>query len=196
MLCASSVLLWRRAHTRTFRSIDPFRARWVQYFALYCAVYGESLEFLQVTRIDASESAEMLARSLQDIQTRPLLPSPEYMLKTAHPDFKLNWFSVACGGFHTCAIKRYSNLSKAEGPPGAIDNQNPDDAPGQLFCWGMNKYGQTDAPKRFGEPLECEVDRGLYCFDHDDGWRNLSTGWLHTCGIQADGKLFCWGNNR
>jgi len=27
-------------------------------------------------------------------------------------------------------------------------------------------------------------------------WRNISAGWLHTCGITADGTLYCWGNNR
>jgi len=33
------------------------------------------------------------------------------------------------------------------------------------------------------------------CWDWDDGWRNISAGWLHTCGILADGRMFCWGNN-
>lgn len=33
------------------------------------------------------------------------------------------------------------------------------------------------------------------CWDWDDGWRNFSAGWMHNCGILADGRLICFGNN-
>ena len=144
-----------------------------------------------------------------------------------------NWFKVVSGGLHTCALRRYFNRSKHQ-PPGYLDfdHLSPDDAPGQLRCWGMNDYGQVypvplpfgDAPVEardddFGNPgpactersadpriiAKTEVNAGVPgielsvvqrdCWDWDDGWRNLSAGWLHNCGILANGTMICWGNN-
>lgn len=31
--------------------------------------------------------------------------------------------------------------------------------------------------------------------DEPTSWRQVSTGWLHTCGIKTDNTVACWGNN-
>ena len=146
----------------------------------------------------------------------------------------LNWWNVVSGGLHTCAVRRYFNRSKHSSSDDDFDHLSPDDAPGQLRCWGQNDFGQVHpVPQPFGEPADpdgqmtdergrtgkkctgasaeqravgtTELNLGLPgkvvlaarrdCWDWDDGWRNLSAGWLHTCGILADGRLICWGNN-
>lgn len=73
----------------------------------------------------------------------------------------------------------------------------------RLRCFGANDYGQLDAPEvwpglnpgKAGSEF-CPADEHDYCFNYDSGFRNISSGWLHTCGITADGTLYCWGNNR
>ena len=66
----------------------------------------------------------------------------------------LNWFNVNAGGFHTCGIRRYFNRSKHTlSTFDEFDHVNPDDAPGQMRCWGMNDYGQVHPiPLPLGEP--------------------------------------------
>ena len=65
----------------------------------------------------------------------------------------LNWWKVESGGMHTCAIRRYFNRSKHQSSDADFDHPSPDDAPGQLRCWGMNDYGQVHPlPLPFGEP--------------------------------------------
>jgi len=77
-----------------------------------------------------------------------------------------DWTHISAGGYHSCGI---------------------DD--GKLFCWGRDSYAQlgngsvsssdVTAPERIGS---------------SDAWTHISSGWLHTCGIDA-GKLFCWGHD-
>lgn len=66
----------------------------------------------------------------------------------------LNWFMVGAGGLHTCGIRRYFNFSKHVGDIYLdFDHMSPDNAPGQLRCWGMNDYGQVHpVPQPMGEP--------------------------------------------
>lgn len=79
-----------------------------------------------------------------------------------------DWAAVAAGGAHTCAVR----------------------ADGTLWCWGDNLEGQlglgtlgegTDG----GEPARVE-----------GSWRSVVTGDGHTCAIDTDGALHCWGANR
>ena len=67
-----------------------------------------------------------------------------------------------------------------------------------MKCFGQNKYGQGNVPEMWpnDRPTDCPGNEKGFCFDYDDGWRNVSAGWLHTCAIQASGDLYCWGNNR
>ena len=75
---------------------------------------------------------------------------------------------LALGQVHTCA---------------ALEN-------GAVVCWGNNDRGQL------GLPLEVEVRSpprapvsGL------EGIVSVEAGWYHTCGINAEGQVWCWGYN-
>jgi alpha-tubulin suppressor-like RCC1 family protein len=76
--------------------------------------------------------------------------------------------SIAVGGSHTCAIN------------GA----------GALFCWGANALGQlglghTSAdPERSPRPVSAGNDVG-----------SVSLGKLHTCALEKDGTVDCWGDD-
>ena len=59
--------------------------------------------------------------------------------------------------------------------PRGSDYTNPTDAPGILLCWGKSKYGQTSAVLPFGRPSD-KCDSAQFCWDLDDGWRNVSAG--------------------
>eukprot|EP00961_Rhodomonas_salina_P186011 2511486-Rhodomonas_salina.2 len=100
-------------------------------------------------------------QALQLVNYTALLPSRYYELASEHDKNALNWFSVHCGGLHTCGVKRYYDKDIGRTAGGNFRHEFPDDAPGQLFCWGMNKYGQTDVVKPFGLPpqSECELHR-------------------------------------
>ncbi len=81
------------------------------------------------------------------------------------------WSSVAAGQSHTCAIR--------------------DD--GDLYCWGDD----FDADGHAG-PLGLEgtaVHTLPTLVDGGGDWVALSTDTFHTCGVRADGSLWCWGRN-
>ena len=64
--------------------------------------------------------------------------------------------------------------------------------PGQVYCWGANQSGQLG------------TGRGAY---GNQGWntpqlvigdlafRVIAAGESHSCGMVADGRLYCWGEN-
>jgi alpha-tubulin suppressor-like RCC1 family protein len=79
------------------------------------------------------------------------------------------WAQLAGGGSHTCGL---------EGSGGG------------LWCWGENEHGELglnsvieeiSTPTRIAEPAA--------------DWRQVSTGEYHTCSVDWDGRLFCWGSN-
>jgi alpha-tubulin suppressor-like RCC1 family protein len=61
---------------------------------------------------------------------------------------------------------------------------------GELRCWGRNVMGelglgsvdpgQLRAPQRVGDASD---------------WRSIGGSQHHTCGVRADGSLWCWGHN-
>jgi serine/threonine-protein kinase len=68
------------------------------------------------------------------------------------------------------------------------------------YCWGSNLEGQlgdgtTSGPISCGilqlgchaEPVAVSGDRHL---------RQMSLGDFHTCGVNRNGIVFCWGNNQ
>ena len=62
--------------------------------------------------------------------------------------------AVSAGGAHTCVT--YED--------------------GTITCWGLNSYGQSDAP--------------------EGSFTAVSAGGAHTCGLRESGEITCWGSNR
>lgn len=62
-----------------------------------------------------------------------------------------------------------------------------------LWCWGANAEGQlaqNDPFPEAGVPSAVPVQVAAPI-----GWKTVSGGQGHTCGIQEDGTLWCWGRN-
>ena len=76
------------------------------------------------------------------------------------------WAAVAPGTRHVCGII----------------------ADGELYCWGENDAGQLG----LGSLLEDRLEP-TRVGDEDD-WTEISAGHRHSCGIRADGTLWCWGS--
>ena len=74
---------------------------------------------------------------------------------------------LAAGSYHTCGLS----------------------SDGEMACWGSNVYGQLGV----GE----EVEQSLAPMAISGGRRFLAidAGYLHSCGLQGDGRLYCWGSN-
>lgn len=78
------------------------------------------------------------------------------------------WIGASAGDRHTCAIR----------------------SDGRLFCWGANNYGQLglgEASPDAGIVPEVVAGEAL--------WSAVAVGEYHSCGIQEDGSLWCWGRN-
>lgn len=75
--------------------------------------------------------------------------------------------AVAGGQWHACAI--------------GIDRS--------LWCWGWNNVGQLGTGA-LGDQRERPVRVGT-----DTDWLSITAGEGHTCGLRADGGLWCWGWN-
>lgn len=82
-------------------------------------------------------------------------------------DGEHEWVSLALGFHHSCGL--------VEG--------------GEAFCWGWNADGQlglsAGAP---GVGRPSPVDGGI-------AFTTLTAGWYHTCGLDADGIAYCWGQD-
>ncbi|MCA9691908.1 MAG: hypothetical protein KC636_20065 [Myxococcales bacterium] len=79
------------------------------------------------------------------------------------------WVAVSAGAFNSCAI----------------------DGDGALWCWGPNDDGQLGnggLGESFAAFAPDEVEGGA-------SWRAVATTSGHTCGVQQDGTLWCWGAN-
>ena len=83
------------------------------------------------------------------------------------------WRAVSAGLSHTCAIKSDESL----------------------WCWGNNYKGavgngelpNTSQRKTHAQPLPIGIN--------NKKWRALAAGMDHTCAIDSDDTLWCWGSN-
>src|SRR5690606_15802606 len=76
--------------------------------------------------------------------------------------------SADAGQGHACAIRR----------------------PGQLWCWGRN----SDHQLGLGDQAAAQFRVAQRVGDQTD-WIGVSAGQGHSCGLSADGALWCWGDN-
>jgi len=78
-----------------------------------------------------------------------------------------NWKQVACGGYHTVAIK----------------------TDGTLWTWGGNSYGEL------GDNTTSQRLTPVTTFAGGTNWKQVACGDRHTAAIKTDGTLWAWGQN-
>ena len=89
------------------------------------------------------------------------------------------------------AAPRFSFIAVGDGHACGI---TPEDytAPGAIYCWGNNNYGELGAdPGVIGTSVlegPLEAGEGLT-------WTNVTAGMGHTCALKSDESLWCWGDN-
>jgi alpha-tubulin suppressor-like RCC1 family protein len=76
-----------------------------------------------------------------------------------------DWAAVACGSYHTLAIK----------------------ADGSLWAWGYNYFGQLGDGTVVDRTIPTQVSGAT--------WASVACGSRHTAAIRADGTLWTWGDN-
>lgn len=76
-----------------------------------------------------------------------------------------------------------TTISAGTGHACAIDSSN------QLYCWGLNDFGQLGDGTETNRLLPTRV-QGL-----DTSVRSVSVGAKHTCALLATGAIKCWGAN-
>jgi len=79
-----------------------------------------------------------------------------------------DWLTVSAASGHTCGIRSTNNV-------------------GGLYCWGDNEQGQLGTGA--GEemiPTPTLVSNNIQ-------FATVATGESHTCGLQGNGTLWCWG---
>ena len=74
---------------------------------------------------------------------------------------------LAVGGYHSCGL---------EG--------------GKAWCWGLNRSGQLGTGKASAGSVVAVRAASGRLFDQ------LSAGLFHTCGLDRDGVVWCWGSNK
>jgi hypothetical protein len=76
---------------------------------------------------------------------------------------------------------------------------------GQFYRWGNNTLTpQVIGPSRpirgllgdINTPCFWEMDGTSSCPGASGPWSSLAVGGDHSCGVRADGSLWCWGTNR
>ncbi len=87
-----------------------------------------------------------------------------------------DWQSVNAAQNYTCALR--------------VD--------GSLWCWGFNMGFMSQSGNPFG--LSCEVPDDCLQLDQptrilDGEWLSFSTNMFHTCAMDRDAQLWCWGRN-
>ncbi len=85
-----------------------------------------------------------------------------------------DYVDISAGDEHSCAI---------------YDSGDTDP---ELYCWGFNIFGQLGTGESGTQPVLEPVDIEL-----PDGVPvdQIATGDVHTCAIDTDGVLYCWGRD-
>jgi len=94
--------------------------------------------------------------------------SPDTKLEPSQVGTAEDWAGISTGDNHACAFS---------------SNQ-------YLYCWGDNLYGQlglSPNPPPAAATTPTSVD--------SNKWLGVSAGGNHTCAVQDDYSLWCWGNN-
>jgi len=78
-----------------------------------------------------------------------------------------NWSQVACGYYHTTAIK----------------------TDGTLWTWGYNSNGQL------GDGTQTAKSSPVQTIAGGTNWKQVTGGYGHTTAIKTDGTLWSWGRN-
>ncbi|MBV8195344.1 MAG: hypothetical protein JOY80_07430 [Candidatus Dormibacteraeota bacterium] len=124
------------------------------------------------------------------------------------------WTAVANGFAHTCAVNQSGGVRcfgdgligelgdgmntssytpvAVTGLSGAIDQITAGEYHTcvrqgvAVTCWGYDSHGQLGNMSTSVSPTPVALP---------GSWSDISAGDLHTCGVQSDGSLWCWGSN-
>lgn len=134
----------------------------------------------------------------------------------------MRFSALACGGTSTCGISTDKRLycwgDNDEGQLGQAERDGSDDDSalpmpvgtdlrfvqvslgqghvcgvvegGTLYCWGRNTWGQVGVADDRGQlraPTRVESDRSF---------ARVACGQRHSCAIDGEGLLYCWGDNQ
>ena len=131
-----------------------------------------------------------------------------------------NWLTVTTGGKHTCGIRNDGiygwgsnyigqlglgdNAPTEEKIPKVIDNKAgwkmisagenftcAIDSDSKLYCWGINYTGQLG----LGDSGNYANKSSPRLVSSTITWNYIIAGTSHSCGIDSDDFLYCWGNN-
>ena len=79
--------------------------------------------------------------------------------------------ALALGGMHTCGIAIASGT----------------------YCWGDNRSGQLGNGAS-GQGMKHLNQSSPVAVVSDVSFTSLAAGWVHTCGLTAQGDAYCWGD--
>lgn len=96
-------------------------------------------------------------------------------LVPVHINAAVSYDLVSAGKNHTCAISLLPT-------------------PNVLQCWGKNDYGELGQDVGIYPLISGPTTVQMLGYD-DDIWETVDAGENHTCAIQLDGTLWCWGYN-
>jgi alpha-tubulin suppressor-like RCC1 family protein len=86
---------------------------------------------------------------------------------------------------------RFSQLAASDAPGSAWGFVCGLTAGGEAYCWGTNPAGQlgVGVSDTLVHPVPERVRTDLR-------FRSVTTGLLHACGLDDQGRAYCWGSNR
>jgi alpha-tubulin suppressor-like RCC1 family protein len=87
-----------------------------------------------------------------------------------------NTLSISSGFFHSCRIEKWEDGNR-------------------LLCWGRNIEGELGKGDYLPSPEYIYTNEEIRIEGIWDSVYSVSTGGYHTCGIDDDNKLWCWGRN-
>ena len=119
--------------------------------------------------------------------------------------------SVSAGVRHTCGVRRDGTVAcwgddtdyrdnvvgQATPPAGEFASVSAGSAhncgvqrDGSVACWGDDDYGQATPPAKLAGDTADQDDA-----ETKGGFASVSAGYAHTCGVQRDGSVVCWGRD-